>query len=382
MDFALTRAQGELREQARAAIREVVEPIVGRFRPGEKLDLPAMQALYGGLAPTGYLGSTVPKHAGGAGLSYVDYGLLLEALAASPILLAEVVPPRSIFHLASPEQRERWLPGLLAGDIVATAAITEPQAGSDLRNLQTTAVADGDGFVVNGRKRWIKFGGIANFLTLLVVNDPAKGARGGTSRLFIERAVSPWTHQEIECVGMRNLSFAELAFEGVKVPQANLLGEAGAGTDAFLRAIEASRALVALQAAGLGRHALDLVRRYVGERHAFGRPLSRFQAIQTALAEAEAEVEAGRLLALQALWKLDQGERCPREASLAKFYATEAAVRGAHRAMECMGAYGLADEAGVERCWRDAQMLTVIDGAPGIQRLIVGREMLGVAAFV
>ena len=377
MTFDLTPKQVELRERARAAIVEVAEPLASRFPAGGKLDFPAMQELYRGLAPLGYVGSTVPEEAGGAGLSYVDYGLLLEALASAPILLSEIVPPRSIHRLGTPEQKERWLPRLLSGDIVATAAITEPQAGSDLRNLQTTAVADGDAFVVTGRKRWIKLGGVANFLTLLVC---AEG--GGTSRLFVERSVSPWQHGEIPCVGMRNLSFAEIAFEGVRVPRENLLGDAGAATDAFLRAIEASRALVALQAAGLGRHALDIAKSYVGERVAFGRPLARFQAIQTVLAEADARIESARLLALCALWRLDRGERCPREASLAKFTATEAAVAAAGTAMECMGAYGLSEEAGVERCWRDARMLTVIDGAPGIQRLVAGRELLGTAAFV
>ncbi|HVL73442.1 MAG TPA: acyl-CoA dehydrogenase, partial [Beijerinckiaceae bacterium] len=297
-------------------------------------------------------------------------------------LLSEVVPPRSIFYLGSPEQKARWLGRLLAGDIVATAAITEPQAGSDLRNLQTRAPRDGDAFLLEGRKKWIKLGGVADFMTVLVVNDPEKGAAAGTSRLFVERAASPWRHEELPCVGMRNLSFAEVAFEGVRVPAENLLGEPGAATDAFLRAIEASRALVALQAAGLGRHALDLAAAYARDRIAFGRPIARFQAIQTRLAEAEAEIEAARLLALQALWRLDRGERCPREASLAKFYATEAAVRAAGAAMDGMGAFGLSEAAEVERVWRDARMLTVIDGTADIQRLIVGREVLGQAAFV
>lgn len=381
MDFSYSPAQRALQEQGRAAVKEVVEPIAARVSPGEKLSLADLQELYGKLAPTGYVGSTIPKDAGGAGLSYLDYGLLLEALAAGPIILAEVVPPRSIYHLGSPEQRERWLPRLLSGEIVGTAAITEPQAGSDLRNLQTSAVPEGDQYRVDGRKRWIKFGGVANFITLLVVTDPKLGSKGGTTRLFVEREVSPWTYREIDCVGMRNLSFAELAFDGVLVPKANQLGGAGNATEAFLRAIEASRALVALQAAGIGRHALDLAARYVRERKAFGRTLAQFQAIQTVLAEADAEIASARLLALKALWTLDQGQRCPREASLSKFHATEAAVRASRAAMDCMGAYGLAEEAGAERCWRDAQMLTVIDGAPGIQRLVAGREILGIAAF-
>src|SRR5690349_18632574 len=241
MDFAPTKRQAELQERAGEAVRRVVEPIAASVPAGGKLSAEQMRALYRGLAPLGYLGSTLPQEAGGAGLSYIDYGLLLEALAAGPVVLGEVVPPRTVFYLGSPEQKARCLPRLLSGDMVGTAAITEPQAGSDMRNLQTTAVREDDSFVVNGRKKWIKLGGVCDAMTLLVVADPAKGARGGTTRLFVEREASPWQSRELETVGIRNLSFAELAFEGVRVPAGNQLGEAGAGTEAFYRGIEASR---------------------------------------------------------------------------------------------------------------------------------------------
>jgi alkylation response protein AidB-like acyl-CoA dehydrogenase len=381
MDFALSKQQRELQERAAEAVDRVVVPIAKGAAPSTKLSIEQMRAIYRGLAPLGYTGSTIPADAGGAGLSYVDYGLLLEALAAGPVLLGEVVPPRTVHFLGTPEQKKRWLPGLLAGDLVGTAAITEPQAGSDLRNLQTTAIPQDGHFVVNGRKKWIKFGGICDLMTLLVVADPAKGAKGGTTRLMVERKISPWTAREIETVGIRNLSFAELEFRDVKVPRENQLGEAGAGTEAFYRAIEASRAIVGLQAVGIAQKALDVATAYVKKRIAFGRPLSRFQAIQTSLADAAAELDAARLLCLKALWILDGGKRCPREASIAKVYATEATVRICHAAMDSMGAFGLAAEAEAERCWRDARMLTVIDGTSGIQRLIVGRELLGEPAF-
>jgi alkylation response protein AidB-like acyl-CoA dehydrogenase len=381
MDFALSKQQRELQERAAEAVERVVVPVASSAAPNTKLSAEQMRQIYRGLVPLGYVGSTVPKEAGGAGLSYVDYGLLLEALAAGPVLLGEVVPPRTVHFLGTPEQKKRWLPGLLAGDLLSTAAITEPQAGSDLRNLQTTAVPKDGHFLLNGRKKWIKFGGNCDMLTLLVVADPEKGAKAGTTRLMVERKVSPWNVQEIDTVGIRNLSFAELEFRDVKVPKENQLGEAGAGTEAFYRAIEASRAIVGLQAVGIAQKGLDLAADYVKERIAFGRPLARFQAIQTSLADAAAELDAARLLCLKALWILDSGKRCPREASMAKVYATEAAVRICHAAMDSMGAFGLSAEAGVERCWRDARMLTVIDGTSGIQRLIVGREMLGEAAF-
>lgn len=381
MDFALTKEQHELQERGAEAVKRVVEPIAAAVPPGGKLSAEQVRALYRGLAPLGYVGSTVPKDAGGAGLNYVSYGLLLEALAPGPVVLSEVVPPRSIYFLGTPEQKARWLPRLLAGDLVGTAAITEPQAGSDLRNLKTTAIPNGDSFVVNGRKKWIKLGGVCDVMTLLVVADASRGAAAGTTRLFVERAKSPWISRETDSVGLRNLSYAELEFRDVRVPKANQLGEAGAATEAFYRAIEASRALVGMQAIGLARHALKLATSYAKERIAFGRPLAKFQAIQTSLADAAAEIEAARLLCLQALWLLDSGQHCPREASMAKLLATEKSVHACHAAMDSMGAFGLAVEAGVERCWRDARMLTVIDGTSGIQRLIIGREMLGTAAF-
>ncbi|MGE0716489.1 MAG: acyl-CoA dehydrogenase family protein [Alphaproteobacteria bacterium] len=382
MDFAPSPAQQALRERAREAVQRVVVPVAAETPRGAKLTGDQLRRIFRGLAPLGYLGSTIPKDLGGAGMSCVDYGLLLEALAEGPVMLGEIVPPRTISYLGSPEQKARWLPKLLAGDWLSTAAITEPQAGSDVRNLQTTAVPDGDHLSVDGRKKWIKLGGVADLITLLVVQDPEKGAAGGTNRLILERAQSPWQALELDTIGIRNLSFCELVFEGVKVPRENMVGTAGGGTEAFYRGIEASRPMVGMQAVGIARTALGRAIAYAKERIAFGRPIAKFQAIQTTLADALAEMDAARLLCLHALWLLDQGKRCPHEASAAKLFATEAAVRACNAAMDCMGAAGLAEENEAERCWRDARMLTVIDGTSGIQRLIIGREALGTAAFV
>jgi alkylation response protein AidB-like acyl-CoA dehydrogenase len=382
VDFALTPRQRESQERAAEALVRSVAPVVSEVPRGGRLTAAQTRTIYTALAPLGYLGGTLPEDSGGGGMDYVDYGLLLEALAHGPVVLGEIVPPRTIAALGTAEQKARWLPRLLSGEWISTAAITEPQAGSDIRALRTTAVPDGASLRVTGRKKWIKLGGVSDLITLLVVSDPERGAAAGTTRVVLERAVSPWDSVELDSVGLRNLSYAELRFEDVTVPRDNVLGSPGAGTDAFYRGIEASRALVGLQAAGLARAALDAAVAYARERIAFGRPLAKFQAIQTALADAEADLDAARLLCLRALWLLDPERRCPREAAMAKVFATEAAVRVCAAAMECMGAHGLSEAAGVERRWRDARMLTVIDGTSGIQRLIVGREMLGTSAFV
>lgn len=378
---ALDRRAGELREAAREAIASVVQPLMHEVGPHGRLDAEQMRRLYRGLAPLGYVGSTVPHEAGGAGMSYVEYGLLLEALGPAPLILAEVVPPRSVFYLGNDGQKKRWLPGLLSGDLISTAAITEPQAGSDLRGMTTTAIATGKGFRLDGAKKWIKFGGIADLMTVLAITDPEKGHRA-MSRLVVERKDTPWASRELPCVGMRNFSFAEITFDKLDIPADNMLGAGGDGVEGFYRGIEASRALLGLQAAGIARAAIEIAKAYAGERHAFGRTLSRFQSVQLSLADVAARVEASRALSIKALQVLDSGRRCGREASMAKVFATETAVEACAAAMGSMGAFGLSEEAGVERHWRDAKMLTVIDGTSDIQRLIVGREEFGVPAFV
>ncbi len=377
----LTPAQQALVEQARAIVAETVQPLVDALPPGGKLDAPAWRTMYRALKPVGYLGSTIPRELGGGGLSYVDYGLVLEELAAGPVLLGEIVPPRTINYLGSEEQKARWLPALFSGDLVTTAAITEPQAGSDLRNLQCMARRVSGGYRVSGQKKWIKLGGVADMMTLLVRTGDDANGRPLTSRLVLERSVSPWQSTELDAVGIEAISFAELSLEDVFVPEENLLGSAGQGAEQFNRGIEASRAFIGIQAAGIARRALDLAVAYVRDRTAFNRPLARFQAIQTQLADAATKLEAARSLCLAALTRLDGGTRAPSAVAMAKLFATETAVEICHLAMDTMGAAGLSRAAGVERCWRDARMLTVIDGTSGIQRLTIGRELLGAPDF-
>ena len=376
MSWIETTQQLELQEAARAAVRDVVIPVANGVAPGQRLTAADLSRIFKALQPLGYLGSTIPKEYGGAGLSYVDYGLLLEALACGPVLLSEVVPPRTINYLGTEEQKRRWLPKLFSGDWVSTAAITEPQAGSDMRRFTCKAVLEGDSYVVNGKKRWIKLGGVSDLMTLMVLD-----AAGGLSRLVLERSESPWQSEDFDTVGIRNLSLAELTFNDVRVPKENILGTAGDGDEQFHRGIESSRAFIGIQSVGIAKHALDIAMQYSKDRFAFGRPLAKFQAVQTALAEAATSLQAARLLCLNALAILDAGRRAPCDVSMAKLFAVQTSIKVCLVAMESMGAWGLADAAGVERCWRDCCMLTAIDGTANVQKLIIGRELLGTTAF-
>jgi alkylation response protein AidB-like acyl-CoA dehydrogenase len=372
-----TDATRQIQDRVAAVVRDTIAPMAASLPAGRKLSADQIRTGLRALRPVGYLGSTIPRGLGGAGLSYVEYGILLEAVARGPVLFGEVVPPRTINYLGSEEQKRRWMPGLLSGDIIATAAITEPQAGSDMRAFRTTAVLEGDHYVVNGRKRWLKLGGVADLMTLMVVDS-----EGGLSRLLVDQSESPWVSEEIETVGLRSISLAEVNFDGVRVPKTNLLGRAGAGGEQFHRGIEASRAFIGIQAVGIARHALDTAIAYAKDRTAFGRPIGRFQAIQVRLADAATRLQAARLLCLNALAVLDSGRRSPQDVSMAKVFAVDTALAVCQAAMECMGAQGTAVDAEVERCWRDAAMLSAIDGTGGINRLIVGRELLGMSAFL
>ncbi len=376
------KGHGELIEGVREIVQKVIAPIAASIPLGQKVAPEQWRSMYRALIPFGYLGSTIPREFGGAGLTYVQYGLLLEELGRGPLLLGEIVPPRTIHYLGTREQKASWLPRLLSGEWISTAAITEPQAGSDLRNLRCTARLTEEGFRVVGTKKWIKLGSDADFITLLVRSGEEANGKPATSRLVLERARSPWRARELPAVGLEAISFAQIEFDNVLVPRENLLGEAGVGAEQFNRGIEASRAFIGIQATGLADRALALAVAYVKERTAFGRPLARFQAIQTSLADAATKLAAARALCLEALSQLDAGRRAPRAVAMAKLFATETAVEVCHLAMDSMGAAGLSREAGVERCWRDCRMLTVIDGTSGIQRLIIGRELLGAPAFV
>jgi alkylation response protein AidB-like acyl-CoA dehydrogenase len=372
-----TPARGEIQDAVAEVVARVIAPLAASIPPGGRLNAEQCRSVLRALQPLGYLGSTIPKELGGAGHSYVDYGIMLEALARAPLLFGEVVPPRTINYLGTPEQKARWLPGLFAGDLVATASITEPQAGSDMRAFTTTATLEGDHYVVRGRKRWAKVGSIADIMTLMVV-DPASG---GLSRLVVERAVSPWQSTDMATVGLRSIPISDLVFDDVRVPRENLLGDAGAGGPQFHRGIESSRAFIGIQAVGIATLALECAQNYARERTAFGRPIAKFQSIQVVLADAATRLQAARLLCLNALAMLDAGKRAPRDVSMAKLFAVETSLAVCQAAMESMGAWGTTEEAVVERCWRDCAMLSAIDGTAGIQRLIIGRETLGMAAF-
>jgi alkylation response protein AidB-like acyl-CoA dehydrogenase len=379
-DAPLTAAHEDLRRRALDVRDREIVPFLERRGWDRPLAAEELKALLRLTRPLGYPGAVVPEEDGGPGLDYLSLGVLVETLAPALGFVAAHVVPRQIALLGTPGQKRQYLPGLLAVERLSTTAITEPAVGSDAGAIAMTARRAGDRYVLDGTKTWLTIGTLAEVATILVSTAPARGARG-LSRLIVDLDHARLAATTFTTLGDRLLPFAEVRFAGYEVPVENRLGEEGEGLRATLRAMQASRASMASHAVGLAQAAIDAAVAYAKERRQFGRPVGSFQLVQGMIADMIAETEAARLLANRVWARLDRGEDCAREASIAKFYATEAALRATSSAIQVHGAYGVSDRHPVERLFRDARMLTFPDGTSEIHRLLVGRAALGLDAI-
>jgi acyl-CoA dehydrogenase len=347
MDFELSQEQ-QIALDALARFTEAeIRPITEQHRERPIPHAVAVDLLRR-LVPYGIVGGWLPESADGSGLDLVTSGLLYEELArVSPDLAGTAFinegAALTLHVLGSSEQRDRLLPGLLAGEIVGCSAITEPGVGSNVRDVRTTATRDGDQFVIRGEKTWISNGGISDF-SIVVARS---GAEGELSLFLVDREPNGYTSRDLPKLGLNGWSTAQLFFDDARAPASSLLGRPGAGLREMLRLFERARCFVAVIATGIARAAFD----------------------------------AARLLMLRALSLVETGARAVAEISMANLYATEAAVRIASIAIQVHGAYGLSREYPVEQQFRDARMMTVPDGTTQIQQLIVARKLLGIDAF-
>ncbi|MBU2548843.1 MAG: acyl-CoA dehydrogenase family protein [Proteobacteria bacterium] len=385
MDFDLTDEQRMLKESARKLMEREVVPYLNGFPTGRPMALDDIKGLLKKLIPLGYLGNVIPEEYGGAGLDYMTYGCLMEELDPSiyGLVMLAGSTPRSIYILGDEEQKRKYIPPMLSAEKVGCSCITEPNVGSYTAGIQTRAIPDGDDYVINGAKMWITNGSFADMAFVLASSDPEKGAKG-LSRFIVDKDVSPWEARPIPTMGDdgRIPAVGELVFEDCRVPKRNMLGDSGGGLKATLIGFQAARCLVGMGSLIFATRAIEAAVQYAKERTQFGRPIGQFQLIQDKIADMAALTDAARLLIYRGLSLVDKGGRCARETSMAKFFATEAAVKVTSMAIQIHGAYGLSTEYPVERLFRGARMMTIPDGTTEIQKLIVAREILGMQAFV
>jgi alkylation response protein AidB-like acyl-CoA dehydrogenase len=385
MNFDLSEEQTMLKESARKLMQREIIPFLASFPEDQPLPPESIKALLRKLIPLGYLGNTIPVEYGGAGLDFLTYGLMMEEI--EPWLFGLVMitggTARSVYLLGNDSQKRTFIPPIVAAEKIGCSAITEPNVGSNTAAIQTRAFLDGDDYVLNGTKTWITNGPYADIAFVLATTDPSQG-RKALCRFIVDKQISPFKAKPIATLeeNFQIPSVGELSFDDCRVPKGNILGTAGEALKATLIGFQAARCLVAIGSINFARRAIEAAVRYAKERVQFGKPIGKFQLIQSMLAEMIAETDAARLLAYRALSLVDKKVRCARETSIAKFYATEAAVKVTSMAIQIHGAYGLSKEYPVERLFRGARMMTIPDGTTQIQKLIVAREILGMQAFV
>ena len=386
MDFELTKEQKMLQKSVREYMRDKIVPIADEYDKKGPMAKKDAHKFLKDLVPFGYVGSLVPESMGGPGLRYMDYAVIIFELRKAYAALGGIVgittsATQNIAFSGNEVIREKCLPGLLSGDKIACTAITEPEAGSDPSSIQTTAVLDGDHYVINGTKMWISNGSIADYVIVTCTDETRGKGRDSIIRILVEKAVSPFQATEISKIGVKSFPTSELVFRDCRVPRENLIKATGSGFDAVQKGLISARCNAAIGSCAIAEAALEAAIAYAKGRKQFGKVIGGFQMIQQLIAEMIIMVDAGKLLAFRAYKLLEEGKPCRSESSVAKAYNTEMAIKVASKAMQVLGAYGLSTDFPLERYFRDARVYTFPDGTTQIQQLIIAREALGISAI-
>lgn len=378
MALQYTKEQKMLRALIKEFAEKEVAPRAAEMDRNEKMD-PELLHMMGEM---GLMGLGIPEEYGGAGMGMMEKSIVVEELARKCAATAEIMSVHNMAYLAilkhgSEELKQKFLPIAAKGGIAAFA-LTEPSAGSDAAGVQTTAVLDGDEYVINGSKCFISNMGPTegNFVTVLVSTDPSKGSKG-FSAIVVERGTPGFTiGKREEKLGIRAADVSELIFEDCRVPKSNLVGKEGKGFGYFMEALDSGRIGMASQALGIAEEALDLSVEYLKVRVQFGKPLSKQQGLQWYLADMATKVEAARALIYEAASDMDRGDPVGKIAAIAKYYASEIGVQVTDKALQLHSGYGYMRDYPLERMYRDARIIPIYEGTSEIQKIIISRELL------
>ena len=379
MQNALTEQQELLRNSAREFASRELEP--GAAQVDEIEEFP--MGNFRGLAKLGLCGLTVDESLGGAGGGYRDLAVVIEEIAAacgstSTVYITHVsLGTAAIARFADDEQADRFVPALARGEKIAAFALTEPATGSDALALETTAVGDGDDYVLNGTKIFITNGEVADTFVVFVSSDRSAGYKG-INAIVVEKGTPGFgvSHMTGK-MGMRGSATAELVFSDCRVPKSNRLGDEGRGYHIALSVLTTSRVSIAAQCVGLARGAFETALAYARQRKTFGKPIGEHQAIAFMLADMATEIDAARLMTYRAADIVDEGGHPVAESAMAKLYASEVLGRVATKAVQIHGGVGYFRPSKVERIFRDARVTEIYEGTSEIQRLIISRSLLG-----
>ena len=378
MKFELTEEQKLLQQTVRDFSQKVIAP--GARERDSKGEFP--RGLFKEMAGMGIMGMVIPEEYGGAGLDYISYTIALEEIARVDGAVALSVSAHNslctnhILSFGTEEQRRGFVIPLARGEKLGAWGLTESSSGSDAAALQTTAVLKENKWVLNGEKALITHGSVADTYVIMASTDRNKGKKG-ISAFIVEKGTPNFKVGKVEDkLGMRGSDTASLIFEECIIPEENLLGKVNEGFIDALKILEGGRIGIGAIALGIGRGALEESLRYAKERRQFGQPIANFQAIQWMFADIATELDAARLLVYHAAFLKEQGLRYTKEASMAKLFASEAAMRASMKAIQIHGGYGYTKEFPVERYFRDAKLCEIGEGTSEIQRMVIARELL------
>jgi glutaryl-CoA dehydrogenase (non-decarboxylating) len=371
MKLELTEEQRQARAAYRSFVAAEIAPHAGSWDRAEALP----PAIVRRLAEQGFLGTIVPKELGGPGLDMITYGILTEELgrgcsSVRSLLTVHDMVCQAIVRWGSRAQKEIYLPRLVRGEILGAFALSEPNAGSDAKGIETTAAPDGDGYVITGRKKWITFAQIAHLFLLITQCE------GKPTAFLVERDTTGLTIEPIRgLLGTRASMLGEMSFESCRVPAANLVGRIGFGVSHVVAAaLEQGRYSVACGSVGIAQAALDASLEYSHQRQQFGSPIFDHQLIRAMLTEMLVQVRAARLLCYRAGWLRESGDPGAfAETMVAKYFASMVAARVATDAVQIHGANGCSDSFPVERYFRDAKVMEIIEGSTQIQQMVMPR---------
>jgi alkylation response protein AidB-like acyl-CoA dehydrogenase len=378
MDFEITPEQEQLRKSLREFAEAEIRPHVAQWDDAQQFPREAIAKA----AQMGLLGAIFPEDLGGAGLSYIDYAIVIEELARVDPSVGLIIAAHTslctnhIYTAGSEEQKQRYIPKLASGEWLGCWSLTEPEAGSDAAGTRTAAVRDDDGWVLNGSKTFTTNAHDAQVCVAMAVTDRT-ASNHGISAFIIETGTPGFRPGRKENkLGMRASSTGEVLFADCRLPESQLLGRAGEGFVDSLRILDGGRISIAALAMGTAVGAYDAALKYSQHRKQFGRFISEFQAIQHKLVDMATSIDAARLLVYRAAWLKDHGRRVTKESAMAKLFASEMAVRVCDDALQVHGGYGFIKDYPVEKFYRDVKLCTIGEGTSEIQRLVIARQLL------
>lgn len=378
MEFGFSKEQILLKQMYREFAENEVKPLAAEVDEGERFPVETVKKM----ARLGFMGIPFPKKYGGEGGDNIGYAMAVEELSRVCATTGVIVSAHTslggqpIFEFGTEEQKQKYLIPLAKGEKLGAFGLTEPNAGTDASAQQTTAVLDGDSYILNGSKIFITNAGYADIYIIMAMTDKSIGTRGISA--FIVESNTPGfsVGPKEKKLGIKGSSTCELIFENCRIPKENLIGKEGMGFKIAMKTLDGGRIGIAAQALGIAQGALDETISYVKERKQFGRPISAFQNTQFQLADMASKIEASRLLVYKAAYNKDKGLPYSYEAAMAKLFASETAMEVTTKAVQLHGGYGYTREYPVERMMRDAKITEIYEGTSEVQKMVISASLL------